>query len=718
MSVFGQSSVLRRSLWTGLCLLTLFGLTVFLSGCSQEPVVPGDRLQLCQSDSDCESGWICILNACQIRLSANSRQDGGIVILPDLFKQDKPPVDKDPTEQPPTDETKPDQPPVDKDPAGCRSTADCKEPLLCNTQTNQCVQCLRTPDCNGQLCKNNKCVPCKNDNECPVGQACLQQKCASVQCSARQPCSDGKLCKNYLCVACKQNAECGQGRICLQQKCVAGECTQEGDCKAGQLCKNNKCVGCQTNADCGLGRICSANLCKPGQCTQESDCKAGLLCKNNQCVNCAADGDCGAGRLCLSRFCKPGVCRTNNECQNGQVCKNNQCVACTDTSECESGQLCLSGVCKVGNCVKTDDCQGGLICKNNQCTACQADGECGGLLCLGGVCKAGCRASSDCKSPVGQVCKANACVNCTAASECKTGEVCDNGLCKQPQCLRNSDCPAGKVCKSGGCGPCIDNADCGGSTCSNGVCKIGVVSIQDAKRWADKTFAESCEGYMKPADPAKYEGVPAAGAGVYWIQPKGQTSAFKVLCVFDKSFFGGGWTLVLKLDGGRSTFKYSSALWTNSNTLSPTALKLDGTEAKFASFHTMPFKELMLWYATASKVGAARIEATGTSLLSIFKGGKNQKFKKNLGRSNWTRLLDNGSMQRHCSREGFNVHADGSIGAVKKVRLGIMFNDFDSCLTPDTFVGIGNDGSPSAGGRRTQGIGTRAVARISFLFLR
>ena len=139
-----------------LCVFKLFvvafllaGISLF-AGCSQEPSLPGDRLRLCLSDSDCETGWKCVLNACQIRLSSNSR-DGGIVVLPDLFPQDKPPVDQPPVDQPPTD-----KPPVDQPPNRCNSTADCKEPLLCDKATGKCVECLRTPDCNGQLCKHNQ----------------------------------------------------------------------------------------------------------------------------------------------------------------------------------------------------------------------------------------------------------------------------------------------------------------------------------------------------------------------------------------------------------------------------------------------------------------------------------------------------------------------------------------------------------------------------------
>lgn len=82
----------------------------------------------------------------------------------------------------------------------------------------------------------------------------------------------------------------------------------------------------------------------------------------------------------------------------------------------------------------------------------------------------------------------------------------------------------------------------------------------------------------------------ASESGVLEIDPGGTGGPFAVHC--DMETEGGGWTLALKADGERSTFRYDSPLWTSEELLDPDRVELDLTEAKLASFNRVPFTEV------------------------------------------------------------------------------------------------------------------------------
>ena len=121
----------------------------------------------------------------------------------------------------------------------------------------------------------------------------------------------------------------------------------------------------------------------------------------------------------------------------------------------------------------------------------------------------------------------------------------------------------------------IDGTPCGSAgICLSGQCSIG----------SDLSPAPSCKAILDTIGSN-------ATSGVYWLKAAGANGAkYQAYC--DMVSDGGGWTLLMKLDGNTNQFVYDSALWTDQNALNPNLPDLDVKEAKLASFWSVPFTEL------------------------------------------------------------------------------------------------------------------------------
>jgi hypothetical protein len=180
---------------------------------------------------------------------------------------------------------------------------------------------------------------------------------------------------------------------------------------------------------------------------------------------------------------------------------------------------------------------------------------------------------------------------------------------------------------------------------------------------------------------AREQGV--AASGVLLIDPDG-AGAFPAYC--DMETDGGGWTLALKIDGRRSTFRYASTLWTSEELLNPDAPDRDTTEAKLDSFNRVAFREVMIRFDTevdGERVGRwVWMDLRGDNLRALFAAG--DYLPVYLGRERWLAAVPGATLQDHCNREGINVGSDDN-----KVRLGIVGNDESDCLTPESKLGVG-----------------------------
>ena len=82
-----------------------------------------------------------------------------------------------------------------------------------------------------------------------------------------------------------------------------------------------------------------------------------------------------------------------------------------------------------------------------------------------------------------------------------------------------------------------------------------------------------------------------------------------------------------------------------------------------------------------------------TSLYSLIADGNYRA--TSLGRNTWKSLLGSfASLQPNCNKEGFNAVGLGH-SARPKARIGIIANEQNDCITPDSRIGFGTGGYPS-----------------------
>ncbi len=589
----------------------------------------------------------------------------------------------------------------------CQSTSDCPKDFVC--QMNSCLQrpstwgpSLTSKRDGGERPSSEPVTPdssresllssentgeaplpekpnsgCQNDGDCGAGRICAQGKC-QIGCRTSQDCRDGKICLKLVCQPCDKDQDCAAGQLCLQQKCRAGNCRVSTDCIGGKLCKANLCSACTNDTDCDVGTLCQNDGCVPGSCRKHTDCPGGLLCKQSKCVACTSDAECGAGRLCFNQACIAGDCRETKDCSGGKACIKNNCASCTKNLDCGAGKVCSNAVCIAGDCLTNADCQGGKVCSANFCSPCVKRAECG------------------------------------------SGRVCAKGVCHTGNCAAHSDCSGGQVCKSNYiCGVCADNKDCPTATpsCVQGVCQIGVVNDaqKNAKRWSDGTFARDCAEYRFPPKGRS----PGTSDGVYLIKPIPAQPEFPVHC--DMTYAGGGWTLILKVDGSRNEFLYKNALWTNQQTYNATKPAFDNQQAKLKSYFSVGVQEILLRMRDPASSGPLRsliVRKKAASFYALVQPGKRVSFEVNAGKSAWKSLVRSPSLQFGCNLEGINIAGNGT-GDIDNVRIGFLNNDFDSCRSTDSFIGLGSDRLSAGNFARWNGFGNdRTTKTFAYLYVR
>ncbi|KAL9953759.1 hypothetical protein ACROYT_G041222 [Oculina patagonica] len=154
---------------------------------------------------------------------------------------------------------------------------------------------------------------------------------------------------------------------------------------------------------------------------------------------------------------------------------------------------------------------------------------------------------------------------------------------------------------------------------------------------------------------------------------------------------GGGWTLVMKTDGAKSTFHYDSKLWSNKVdfNLPGGNSGFDNHETKLPTYWNTPFTKICLGMKIGQQINFLVIYKQADSLYLLIADGNFRA--TSLGLNTWKKLIGSqASLQPNCKREGFN--AAGVATGSSRARIGVLGNNQNDCITPDSRIGFGTGG--------------------------
>ncbi|CAB3977854.1 Hypothetical predicted protein [Paramuricea clavata] len=183
--------------------------------------------------------------------------------------------------------------------------------------------------------------------------------------------------------------------------------------------------------------------------------------------------------------------------------------------------------------------------------------------------------------------------------------------------------------------------------------------------------------------------------GVYHLQNTDSLEQYQVYChMTELSECGqGGWTLVMKVDGNKNDFNYSSPYWTNKETYAvEDGLKgLDNKQTKLASYWSIPFNNICLGMKVNGATKWIALNYTANSLHSVIEDGT---FKRTTaGNEAWKSLIDGPSLQDNCNEEGFNIQGSYHFGEQyswhMNIRIGVVANEQNDCYSCDSCIGFG-----------------------------
>ncbi len=486
---------------------------------------------------------------------------------------------------------------------------------------------------------------------------------------------------------CQASSDCPQGSDCVLNACVARSIrplergNKEPSAPDAEKVADAEQVipepdGSTKEADPPEKRTCPADLPNCQFCTRKEDCGVGFVCKVGEDV------------------CRPG-CVNNLDCK--EPSKPNCDIA--------------AAVCK--ECVTTRDCKldkPGTLCLNDVCSGCTANEPCkaeygSDSVCAGGKCETTkCSTNADCSG------------KCSGEGDC----LCLNAICGF--CGSNVDCGAGKQCVAKKCvSGCTKDADCGSPllVCQSNECVKSVVLQGTASQWSDGTVGTDCVDYRFPS---KVGYAAATKDGLYSIKPTASTSAFPVYC--DMTYAGGGWTLVLKADGTKTDFAYTSALWTDTQPFADGGVTpspdINRTQAKLESYWTVPVGEILLRMQEGSgdKVRSGIVHIEGSSMRDVMNKPAGTKFGGEMGQTVWRSLVKESSLDKQCFGEGVNLRTSNS--DVNGVRLGFWATG--SNCKPSSAVGFGLDRalSPTVGNfaGASADAGSKTTAAFGYVLVR
>jgi hypothetical protein len=627
--------------------------------------------------------------------------------------------------------------------AGCKSVPEaqpCDDGNACSVG-DKCAGGVCQPgaplDCDdGNGCTSDVCQPsgtcahapnvaaCTDGNVCTVGDACSGGTCQggkAMVCDDGNPCTQDACAVGLGCTATATSAPCSDGNVCTKTDLCAGGVCVPGpwlDCDDGNGCTSDACdakagcthtantAGCSDGDACTVGEACQAGTCQGGA---PQPCNDGNPCTDDSCQggSCKASpnkGPCSDGNACTQGdHCESGACAVLPVvCNDGNACTNDACnpaagcqfsantVGCDDGNACTVGDACAGSACKPGGVI---GCSDGNPCTDDACspkvgcafafnTAQCADGNActQSDACKLGTCQgipAKCDDANPCTSDLCDAIKG--CIGLPLAGTCSDGNACTiSDACDQGSCVGQPKvCDDGLACTIDSCvAPkgCTAKVAVDGSACGPGVCQSGACTIGN-----ENVPAASCKQAKDILGNPK--------SGTYWLDPDGKQGPdepFQAYCEMEAD--GGGWTLVLKVDGVQQNFVQGSPLWTNGSPYNGLAFGYDDQEARLLGYASVPFQAVRVGLKVGTVANFIVVPTTSSSLAYLFSLGK--PIATTVGRDKWKSLLADASLQKNCNQEGFNT---------LRCRIGITANQEADCNSPDSWLGIGCAGGFAAG---------------------
>lgn len=185
-------------------------------------------------------------------------------------------------------------------------------------------------------------VPCDSPDDCKV--AAFPGVCRQGVCSKHVPCAD--------------DLECGLGEACQNRECAFIGCVSDAECPTGRCRADTfSCAECAENFDCPFNRgICQQSTQKCVECLDDTQCMqpgpAHCEAVSGSCQHCLRDEHCPNGLTCSGGTCagvpSGGACPTGTSCAEGLTCVQlgNQPVCLQSCNAyapaCPTGQICYT----------------------------------------------------------------------------------------------------------------------------------------------------------------------------------------------------------------------------------------------------------------------------------------------------------------------------------------------------------------------------------------
>ena len=137
----------------------------------------------------------------------------------------------------------------------------------------------------------------------------------------------------------------------------------------------------------------------------------------------------------------------------------------------------------------------------------------------------------------------------------------------------------------------------------------------------------------------------------------------------------------------KDTFRYHSSFWSNLEdyNLPGGMTGFDLQETKLPTYWNTSFSKICLGMKIGQQIKFIVINKQASSLYSLIADG--QYRVTSLGRDSWKQLIGSqASFQPNCNMEGLNVRC-----TYKSIRIGILGNNEDDCITCDSRIGYGAD---------------------------